>query len=427
MGYPNHLYDVSYKKDAVNNGMSISELIFVIDHTTDIGEFFMNNTTGAGVAQNKGELFEGSRILGVWHRPNSSGRETNLEELCQVLDEFKEAGVNLVFLETFYHGMAVYKTELVEYHNKLFDFEYGEYRDYLSAFVSEADKRGINVCAWVQDFYVGFRDYIRLVVEHPDWLLINQSGSIRHMTEGQGFGGYIFLDPANPEVREYLLTLYDDILTKFPKIKGLNLDYIRYPISIYEEGTDTGYTKTCMKEFAKKQGIRLSSRNPRKNLVPRIESEGLLDAWTAHKADYITSFVSEVRDMVNEKHPGRLISTAIFPELDQAYKMKKQSIRVWLDRGYVDFVTPMIYFYDASQVYDALKKLKGLCGELHCYTGLYTTYHKQTVAELDEHIKASEAAGADGIVLFDAAKTFFEAEEDYAGYLSNKLNGNNSK
>ena len=381
----------------------------------------MNNTTGAGAAQNNGELFDGSRILGVWHRPNSSGRETNLEELCQVLDEFKEAGINLVFLETFYHGMAAYKTELVEYHNKLFDFEYGEYNDYLSAFVSEADKRGINVFAWVQDFYIGFRDYIRLVVEHPDWLLINQSGSIRHMTEGQGFGGYIFLDPANPEVREYLLTLYDDILTRFPKIKGLNLDYIRYPISIYEEGTDTGYTKTCMKEFAKKQGIRLSSRNLRKNLVPRIESEGLLEAWTAHKADYITGFVSQVRDMVNEKHQGKLISTAIFSELDQAYKMKKQSIRVWLDRGYVDFVTPMIYFYDAAQVYDALKKLKDLCGSLPCYTGLYTTYHKQTVAELDEHIKASEAAGADGIVLFDAAKTFFEAQEDYATYLSEKF------
>ncbi|MBQ9978157.1 MAG: family 10 glycosylhydrolase [Clostridia bacterium] len=381
----------------------------------------MNNTTGAGAAQNNGELFDGSRILGVWHRPNSSGRETNLEELCQVLDEFKEAGINLVFLETFYHGMAAYKTELVEYHNKLFDFEYGEYNDYLSAFVSEADKRGINVFAWVQDFYIGFRDYIRLVVEHPDWLLVNQSGSIRHMTEGQGFGGYIFLDPANPEVKEYLLTLYDDILTRFPKIKGLNLDYIRYPISIYEEGTDTGYTKTCMKEFAKKQGIRLSSRNPRKNLVPRIESEGLLEAWTAHKADYITGFVSQVRDMVNEKHQGKLISTAIFSELDQAYKMKKQSIRVWLDRGYVDFVTPMIYFYDAAQVYDALKKLKDLCGSLPCYTGLYTTYHKQTVAELDEHIKASEAAGADGIVLFDAAKTFFEAQEDYATYLSEKF------
>ena len=139
----------------------------------------------------------GNGIVGVWHRPNSSERETNLEELKIVLDEFQEAGVNLVFLETFYHGMVTYKTDLATYHTKLEGFEYDEYSDYLSAFVSEAEKRGISVFAWVQNFYIGFRDYIDLVTEHPEWLLINQSGGIRHMTEGQGFGGYIFLDPAN--------------------------------------------------------------------------------------------------------------------------------------------------------------------------------------------------------------------------------------
>ena len=52
-------------------------------------------------------------ILGVWHRPNSSERETNLDELCTLLDEFKEAGINTVFLETYFHGMAVVKTDLI--------------------------------------------------------------------------------------------------------------------------------------------------------------------------------------------------------------------------------------------------------------------------------------------------------------------------
>lgn len=381
----------------------------------------MNYSTGADAAQNNEELFGGSKILGVWHRPNSSGRETNLEQLCRVLDEFEEAGINLVFLETFYHGMSTYKTELVEYHNRLFDFDYGEYRDYLSAFVAEADKRGINVCAWVQDFYIGFRDYIRLAVEHPDRLLIDQSGSIRHMTEGQDFGGYIFMDPANPEVKEFLIRLYDDILTKFPKLKGLNLDYIRYPISIYEDGTDTGYTEICMREFAEKQGIALDGENARQTLVSMLKDGELLDAWTEHKAGYITDFVESVRNMVDEKHPGKLLSTAIFSELDQAYKMKKQSIKVWLDRGYVDFVTPMIYFYEAEQIYTALKKLDGECGHFTCFTGLYTTYHKQTVGALEEHIQASYDAGADGIVLFDAAKTFFDAADDYKSFLAKKF------
>ena len=360
----------------------------------------------------------GNGIVGVWHRPNSSERETNLDELKMVLDEFKDAGINLVFLETFYHGMVTYKTNLLTYHNKLEGFEYGEYPDYLSAFVSEAEKRGISVFAWVQDFYIGFRDYIDLVNKHPDWLLINQSGEIRHMTEGQGFGGYIFLDPANAQAREFLITLYDDILTKHPSIKGLNLDYIRYPISELDEGTDTGYTQVSMQAFAEKQGITLEKENTVEALNKKIKEDGLADEWIAHRAAYVTEFVEQVHSMVNTKHNGKLISTAVFAEIGQTYNLKKQNIKVWLENGYVDFVTPMVYFYEASQIFESVGKMKSICGDIECYTGLYTTYHKQTTDELAAHIDASDKAGANGFVLFDAAKTFFEATEDYRGFLN---------
>ena len=47
----------------------------------------MHIYTGADVAQqSKGEL-SASQIRGVWHRPNSSERERNLDELKVVLDE----------------------------------------------------------------------------------------------------------------------------------------------------------------------------------------------------------------------------------------------------------------------------------------------------------------------------------------------------
>lgn len=369
----------------------------------------------AAVAQNSVLLNGG--VKGVWHRPNSSERERNLDELRVVLDEFKEAGINLVFLETFYHGMAVYKTDLVDYHIKLEGFEYGEYPDYLSAFVTEAEKRGISVYAWVQDFYIGFRDYIRLVTEHPEWLLINQSGGIRHLTEGQGFGGYIFLDPANEEVKDFLISLYDELLTKHPLIKGLNLDYIRYPISEFSEGTDTGYTKISMLEFAEKQGIELSEDISLDQFNEIIRKNGLVDEWTAHRAAYVTGFVERVHGMINEKHSGKLISTAVFAEIGQTYELKKQNIKVWIDNGYVDFVTPMVYFYEADQIFESVSKMKSICKGIPCYAGLYTTYHKQTPSELLAHIDASKRAGANGFVLFDAAKTFFEATENYKDIL----------
>ena len=361
------------------------------------------------------------KIFGVWHRPNCSERERNLEELCRVIDEFKEAGINTVFLETFFHGTAVIRTDLVPYRTKLLDFTYGDYPDYLTAFVEEADKRGIGVHAWVQDFYVGYKEETPLVKNHPNWMLINQSGGIRHTTEGQGFGGYLFIDPANPEVRDFLTSLYDEILTKVPKLKGLNLDYIRYPISVLEDGTDTGYTEISMQSFAAEQGISLDKANMRENLLSVIAERELEAEWIAHRAANVTSFVKQVHAMVSEKHPGKLISTAVFSEVEMTYKLKKQNVRAWIDSGYINMVTPMVYFYEADQVYEAVKKLTDMCSSINCYSGLYTTFHNQTIDDLDSHIKMSLEAGAKGIVLFDAAKTFFENDVDYPTYLKEKF------
>ena len=357
-------------------------------------------------------------VRGVWHRPNSSEKEIDLNGLCDVLDQFKKSGINLVFVEAFYHGMTLFKTELAPYHIREAEYTYGDYPDYLTAFVAEAEKRGIDVYAWVQDFYVGFRENAKLVVEHPNWLLKDQSGNIRHTTEGQGFGGYIFLDPSNREVREFLVNLYDELLTKIPKIKGLNLDYIRYPISELSENTDTGYTETAITEFAKKHSLTLDKSDLGASLLKTIKEDGLEEDWIAHRAEYITGFVESVRRMIDTNHPDKKISTAVFAEIEQTYKMKKQNIRAWIEKSYVDFVTPMVYFYDAEQIRNSLLKLQDVCGGIVCYTGLYTTFHKQTVTELAEHIKASEEGGAKGFILFDAAKTFFEATEDYASFLN---------
>ena len=364
------------------------------------------------------------KIVGVWHRPNVSGKETDLAGLCAVLDQFHSAGINTVFLETFYHGKAVFRTDKVKYHDAVAAFSYGEHPDYATAFVLEAKKRGIGVHAWVQDFYIGVDEDVPLARDHQDWLLVNQSGSIRHTTEGQGFGGYIFLDPANPEVRAFLIGLYDELLTRLPAICGLNLDYIRYPVSVMEEDTDTGYTWISMKPFADRYGLALRDENDRAAFREQILEKDLCEAWRYYRSEYVTAFVRQVRELVNTKHPQKRISTAVFPEVEQTYQLKKQNFRVWVDSGYIDIVTPMVYFYEASQIFDAVKQLKTMCSNACCCTGLYTTYHNQSTQILAEHIAASDSAGADGVVFFDSAKTFFQASEDYMTYLSGAY-GNN--
>lgn len=386
-------------------------------------QYNANNTVYA-----QSQLPDRVEAHGIWHRPNSSGKETTLDGICQVLDTFQQSGINMVFLETFYHGMTFFKNNLVPYYTGFDKYSYGQYPDYLTAFATEAEVRGIEVHAWVQDFYIGINEDATLVKYFPDWLLVNQEGGIRHMLEGQDFGGYIFWDPANSEVQDYLLKFYDLLLTSVPAVKGLNLDYIRYPVSDIANGNDAGYTQVCMTQFATQYDLTLDQSDMRSDLVNKLKSDSKLYAdWTAFRAGFVTAFVEKVYNMVNTKHQGKLISTAVFPELDQAYKSKKQDIRTWLNEGYIDIVTPMVYFYDAAQIKSAVEKMMEFCGDAYCYTGLYTTYHNQDTNQLREHINASNSAGADGFVLFDTAKTFFNTQYDYQSYLVSQYGGNENR
>ncbi len=357
---------------------------------------------------------------GVWHRPNSSGRETNLEGLCSVLDEMANAGINLIFLESFYHGMTVFKTNLVPYYTGFEEFDFGEYPDYLTAFAAEAQKRGIEVHAWVECFYLGVNESTPLVKYYPRWLLVNESGKTRHSTEGAELGGYIFFDPANNAAREYLLRFFEEMLRKVPDIKGLNLDYIRYPVSDFYSGTDSGYTDAAMTEFAEKYGLSVTENNKIQDFKTQIKSNSLVDEWTDYRAGKVTSFVKQVSEMVNEKHSDCIISVAVHPDVNSAYNQKKQDFLTWVKEGYIDVVTPMVYYYDSYQISSALRDMLAKFKGVYCYSGLYTTYHNQSTTELEKHISASENSGADGFVLFEAAKTFFNASYDYSGYLSDK-------
>lgn len=387
----------------------------------------MGSVLGVTAAAEEGEgKYNGIGARGVWHRPNSSGRETTLSGLCSVLDEMADAGVNMVYVESFYHGMAVFKTDLVPYYTGFDKYNYGDYPDYLTAFATEAEKRGIEVHAWVENFYIGVNENTALVKRYPTWLLVNESGEIRHTTEGASLGGYIFLDPANKSVRDFLLSLYDEMLTNVPSIKGINLDYIRYPISSFYSGTDTGYTNFAMSKFSGEQGFSVSGSNRREDFKAYISENSLIDQWTAFRADSVTAFVKEIFEMTRESHPECIISVATHPDISNAYNEKKQDFMTWVDMGYIDVVTPMVYHYGASQISASLKEMLAKFKGVYCYSGLYSTYHSQSVSEFREHLAASDGCGADGFVLFESVKTFYSPAYDYAEFLHSEYAENST-
>lgn len=339
------------------------------------------------------------KTVAIWHRPNDSGEETDLNGLKKVLHKFRSAGINLVFLESFYHGAAVYRSGYVPYNASLEAFGYGSYPDYLSAFVAEADKLGIEVHAWVEDFYIGIEDSI-FTRRYPEWILKTKYGGIRQ-TEG---GGFLFLDPANSEACAFLIKVYLELLGKHPLVKGLNLDYIRYPLS--SETDDAGYTEAALSAFAEQYGA-----------TPE-EDYG---KWIKFRADTVTSFVKNVKEQVKPQFPNIKLSTAVFPERKLSYETKKQDFSEWLKQGLLDFVTPMAYYDDLNKLREALTEMISFCKETPCLAGLSCTYHNLSGKDVLEQIDLSLSVGAKGIVFF-GSKSILE-NTVYLNILNKKFCG----
>ncbi len=345
--------------------------------------------------QSSGQKDTSVQARGIWHRPNATNEETTLEGIRSVLDKFQYAGINLVFLEVFYHGRTVFKTSTVEYYTGFDKYDYGEYPDYLSAFTAEAAKRNIEVHAWVEDFYIGVTTN-NFVKYCSQWLLLNSKGEYRQ-SEGADYGGYIFLDPANVEVRKFLVNFYSEILTKFPTIKGLNLDYIRYPVSSTND--DTGFTKAAMTEFADECGWTLAD-DKISTFISKLNSTGSHSNFTRYRANKVTTFVEEVYTMVKEKHPSVLLSTAIFPEPSLSYNEKKQDFTAWLNAGYLDIVTPMAYYDNNTTLKNALNTMMKDCDGTYCYAGLSSTYHSLSNSQVLGQLAVCDSVGTDGFIFF---------------------------
>ena len=354
----------------------------------------------------------------TWYRPC----ESTFAQIKENVEMFKRIGINLIFLETFYHGMSAFKSDIsdIPYHTSLsstyIDKENGTvYNDYLSAFVACCVENGIEVHAWVENFYVGVNANTNIIVQHPDWIMYNDDGTIAQRKEG---GEYIFIDPANEEVQNLLINYYNELFRKHPDVKGLNLDYIRYPVS--NRTLDTGYGVAAMKGFYESLGktftsSQLSSRDKMANKFEELfdknyliggqtEADSNYQKWVAYRTQVITDFVYRIKTEVKEPN-GIVLSTAVFASLSDSLDNKKQDWKTWFNNGWIEIATPMAYYTTSSAVNSNVKTMIKNGGE-KClyYTGIASSYSGLPAKENKAFIEASYSAGACGYVIFSGAQ-----------------------
>ncbi len=281
-------------------------------------------------------------IRAIWLDRGTIVKAGNEAELAKIFDKLARGGINTIFLETVNASYPIYPSQVAPQQNPLI-----RGWDPLETAVKLAHARGMELHAWVWVFAAGNSrhnqiinvspDYLGPVLAaNPDWANYDNQGNIIPIGQTKPF-----LDPANPQVREYLLKLYTEIVTRY-QVDGIHLDYIRYPFQDPFVGRTYGYGKAAREQFKQQTSIDPLDISP--------SQRDLWQQWTAFRTQQVDSFVAELSQTLRQKQKNLILSVAVFPlpEYERIEKIQ-QHWEVWARRGDIDLIMPMTYALDTPR------------------------------------------------------------------------------
>ena len=339
-----------------------------------------------------------NELKGVWIRPTYF----NTKEIEDVLDSLENAGIDNIFVETYYHGKTIFPSKTMENYGFIKQYEDFVGFDPLKIWIKEAHKRNIKVHIWFQTFYVGNKspethpEYI--LAQKPHWANSQKrnafSGTIAYsVSEHNGY----FLDPANPEVQTFLYELLCEIVHKYQP-DGINLDYIRYPQSLSVnypnyDMSNWGYTPYARMEFREIYGVDPMEIKP---------SDPLWSYWRHYRCGKITDFVRKVSGLCRANKIN--LTTVIFPNRQNAIETKLQDWKNWSINNFVDGFTPLLLTCDDKTAVNLIEEvLRNKSGNTKMYAGLFVTFMNGSNSDLIKQIHVARKYCLNGLILFDYA------------------------
>ncbi len=195
--------------------------------------------------------------------------------------------------------------------------------DVVQFMVDEAHKRGMEFHAWLNPYRISTNINAYTPVagefykEHPEWTM--------------RYGNLLIFRPAIPEVREHLVNVIDEIITKYD-VDGIHFDDYFYP---YPDGKNTlddeGDFKTYGAGYANIEDFR------RGNVNKAIEAVHNL---IVQKRPDIVFSISPYGVWRNKKNdPNGSDSSTSITNYDDLYA----DIKLWCEKGWIDLVVPQLY------------------------------------------------------------------------------------
>jgi uncharacterized lipoprotein YddW (UPF0748 family) len=286
--------------------------------------------TGATLDAPKRE-FRGAWIQTVgqsrYRQMNSAAMKHYLSEVVRKLDE---AGINAVIFQVRPEADAFYQSELEPW-SRFLTGEQGKAPDDpafdpLTFLVDECHKRGMELHAWLNPYRVKTNISNSLAAGH----LYH-----RHPERFVRYGNQLFFDPGLPENRSFICEVVRDIVTRY-EVDAIHMDdyFYPYPIAGTPFPDDNSFNS-----YAASQGFNASQRGDwRRNNVNLLIQQ--IKYTIAGVKPWVRFGISPFGIYRNKRnHPEGSDTNGL-----QNYDDLFADIRLWVEKGWIDYNLPQLYW-----------------------------------------------------------------------------------
>lgn len=246
------------------------------------------------------------------------------DAFIQMLDYHKATGINAVYVQVRSQSDAMYPSDIEPWSADLTGAQGvapSPLWDPLQFMIQETHKRGIEFHAWINPYRAAGNAAAiasfaanHVTKQHPGWLL--RSGQVRT------------LDPGLPEVRDYIMKVIKDIVSRYD-VDGIHFDDYFYPEAGFND--DASFAADP-RGFTTRADWRRDNVNL---LIRRVYTEiKALKPW-------VQFGVSPSGIYRNSTDPAIGSPTGGMEHYSALYADSKK----WLQEGWVDYIEPQVYWY----------------------------------------------------------------------------------
>jgi uncharacterized lipoprotein YddW (UPF0748 family) len=261
-----------------------------------------------------------------WPSSNSLTQAAQKQEFVTLLDRHKQAGLNAIFVQIRGYCDALYPS-LFEPWSEVLAGQSGRSPQYdpLDFMISECRKRGMEFHAWfnpyraVANINTAVLDPSHIARKRPEWLL--------------ALGNLRILDPGLPEVRDYVTSVVMDVVKRYD-IDGVHFDDYFYPYPqtgqvLNDDSTYIRYNRGFVD--------RGNWRRDNVDLFVKMISD------TIHAVKPWVKFGISPFGIWQNKTTAQPLGSATGGL--QSYSDQFADSRKWVQQGWLDYVTPQLYWY----------------------------------------------------------------------------------